>query len=247
MLAGAGIAWNRQEPFVDEEEVRAATIAAQIAPPEGPLAFLVDAPSDAASFLASRAGNVIRASVPPDRIRDVVVVIPPRETHDEVRRALQELTATDLRDAEDAAGPAPVFVLTPFLEPARAPEGATIVDPGLLSVAEAPDPLLEPASAIGIAWASLAALLLLGVVGLGWARLGLADTETAAAASPAVGAAATILVAVILDLLGVRIGTTGGALAVSALAGGGGYLVRFVLERRAGAGPPPQVQEQPAQ
>jgi hypothetical protein len=135
-------------------------------------------------------------------------------------------------------------VLTPFLDAARAPEGALVVDPGLLVAGEAPDPL-DPSSGAEIAWASLAALLLLGVVGFGWAGLGLADAVTATAASPAVGGSAIILVAVALDLVGVRIGTTGGAIAVSALAGGSGYLVRFVLQRRAGAGPSPQVEEQP--
>jgi hypothetical protein len=247
MLAGSAIAWDRQEPFLSEDEVRAATIAAGIGPREGPMAFLIDAPKGEASFLASRAGNVVRASVPPDRIRDVVVVVPPRASQDEVRHALEELTAADLRSAEARAGlEAPMFVLTPFLDPVRAPEGATVVDPGLLVAGEVPDPL-EPSSALEIAWASLGALLLLGVVGFGWARIGLADVVTATAASPAVGIGALILVAVALDLVGVRIGTVGGATAVSALAGGSGYLARFVLERRVGAGAPPQVHEQPAE
>ena len=85
------------------------------------------------------------------------------------------------------------------------------------------------------------------MAGYGWARIGLADAITAAAAAPAVGAAMLILVGTALDALGVRIGTTVGALAVSAIAGGGGYLIRFVLERRAGSGAAPQIQEQPAE
>jgi hypothetical protein len=76
------------------------------------------------------------------------------------------------------------------------------------------------------------------VVGYGWARIGLADTITAAAAAPAIGAAMLILVATALDALGVALGTTLGALAVSALAGGGGYLapVRPRAARRIGFG-----------
>jgi hypothetical protein len=85
------------------------------------------------------------------------------------------------------------------------------------------------------------------VAGYGWARIGLADAITAAAAAPAVGAAMLILVATALDALGVPLGTTVGALAASALAGGGGYLIRFVLERRTGSGAAPQIQEQPAE
>jgi hypothetical protein len=173
--------------------------------------------------------------------------VPSRETDDQVRRALQELTASDLRATEADLGlEATLIVLTPFLDAARAPEGALVVTPETLLPGEVADPL-EPSSGVGIAWASLAALILLGVVGFGWARLGLADAVTAAAASPAVGIGALILVAVALDLVGVRIGTTGGAFAVSAVAGGSGYLARFVLERRAGAGPSPQVKEQPAE
>ena len=108
------------------------------------------------------------------------------------------------------------------------------------------DPL-EPASAARIAWASIATLALLWVAGYGWARIGLADTITAAAAAPAIGAAMLILVSTALDALGVPLGRATGALAASALAGGGGYLIRFVLERRAGSGAAPQVEEQPAE
>ena len=65
--------------------------------------------------------------------------------------------------------------------------------------------------------------------------------------APAIGAAVLILVATALDALGVPLGTTAGAIVASALAGGGGYLVRFVLERRTGTGSAPEVQEQPAE
>jgi hypothetical protein len=108
------------------------------------------------------------------------------------------------------------------------------------------DPL-EPSSAAGIAWASIVALALLTVAGYGWARIGLADAITAAAAAPAVGAPMLILVATALDAFGVALGTKVGALAASAFAGGGGYLIWFVLERRAGSGSAPQIQEQPAE
>ena len=94
---------------------------------------------------------------------------------------------------------------------------------------------------------ALRELALLWVAGYGWARIGLAEATTAAAVAPAIGAAMLIIVAVALDALGVPIGTTAGAVAASALAGGGGYLARFVLERRAGSGSAPEVQEQPAE
>jgi hypothetical protein len=202
------------------------------------------------SFLATRAGNVIRAGVPPDRIRDVVVVVPPldRETTSGERGALERLTARDLGAAEERAGrSAEVIVLTPFDEVDR-PTGALVVEPSERTKDLFPlvDPL-EPFTAAGIAWASIAGLLLLTVVGFGWAQVGLGDAISAVAAAPAIGAAVLILVATALDALGMHLGTTAGALAASALTGGGGYLVRFVLERRAGTGSAPQVQEQPAE
>jgi MFS family permease len=252
MLAGSAIAWNRQDPFLSEDEVRALAVANEAVSrlePGTPVAFLVNEPDDTVSFLATRAGNVVRAGVPPDRIRDVVVVVPsvggaPASGE---RGALERLTARDLSEAEARSGrKAAVIVLTPFDDVDR-PTDALVVDPSRPVKDSFPVDPLEASSAPGIAWASIVALGLLSVAGYGWARIGLADAITAAAAAPAVGAAMLILVATALDALGVGLGTRVGALAVSALAGGGGYLVRFVLERRAGSGSAPQVQEQPAE
>jgi len=252
MLAGSAIAWNRQDPFISQEEGRALSDASESVSrlePGTPLAFLVNEPDDTVSFLATRAGNVIRAGVPPDRIRDVVVVVPSlgAGTGSGERGALERLTARDLAAAEDRAGrSAAVIVLTPFDEVDR-PTDAILIGSALVTGdgSRLVDPL-EPASAARIAWAAVATLALLWVAGFGWARIGLADTITAAAAAPAIGAAMLILVATALDALGVPLGRAAGALAASALAGGGGYLIRFVLERRAGSGAAPQVQEQPA-
>jgi hypothetical protein len=251
MLSGSAIAWNRQDPFLSEDEVRALAVANEALSrlePGTPVAFLVNEPDDTVSFLATRAGNVIRAGVPPERIRDVVVVVPsvggtPASGE---RGALERLTARDLAAAEARSGRnAAVVVLTPFDDVDR-PTDALVVDPPRVKDSFPVDSI-EASSAADIAWASILALALLTVAGYGWARIGLADTITAAAAAPAVGAAMLILVATALDALGVGLGTTLGALGASALAGGGGYLARFVLERRAGSGSAPQVQEQPAE
>jgi len=252
MLSGSAIAWNRQDPFLSEEEVRALAVANEAVSqlePGTPVAFLVNEPDDTVSFLATRAGNVIRAGVPPDRIRDVVVVVPslggaPASGE---RGALERLTARDLSAAEARSGrKAEVIVLTPFDEVDQ-PTDALVVDPSRPAKDFYPVDPLEPSSAAGIAWASIVALALLTVAGYGWARIGLADAITAAAAAPAVGAAMLILVGIALDALGVALGTTVGALAASAIAGGGGYLIRFVIERRAGSGSTPQIQEKPAE
>jgi hypothetical protein len=252
MLAGSAIAWNRQDPFLSEDEVRALAVANEAVSQlelGTPVAFLVNEPDDTVSFLATRAGNVIRAGVPPDRIRDVVVVVPsvggaPASGE---RGALERLTARDLSAAEARSGrKAEIIVLTPFDEVDQ-PTDALVVDPSQPVKDLYPVDPLEPSSAAGIAWASIVALALLTVAGYGWARIGLTDAITAAAAAPAVGAAMLILVGTALDALGVALGTTVGALAASAIAGGGGYLIRFVLERRAGSGAAPQIQEQPAE
>jgi hypothetical protein len=251
MLGGSAIAWNRQEPFMSDEQVVAVSIAnaaiSTSVKPGTPLAFWVNEPDEAISFSATRAGNVIRAGVPPDRIRDVVVLVPPLTggADSPERRALERLTAADLRAVESQTGrTAKAFVLRPF-DAFDAPRGAIVIDPPVIDFRPV-DPV-EPASAWDVAWASLATLALLSLVGFGWARMGLEDPVRAAAVSPAVGAAALILIAVGLDALGISIGSTGGALAASVLAGGGGYLVGFVLQRRARTHPAPQVEQQPAE
>jgi hypothetical protein len=249
MVAGSAIAWNRQEPFMSHDEVVAVSIANDEisgTKPGTPLAFWVNQPNDQVSFLAARAGNVIRAGVPPDRIRDVVVFVPPREgTQTPQRLALERLTRADLLAAEEPAGrSAKVFVLRPF-DALDGPQDAIVVDPPVIDFHPV-DPL-EEASADEIAWASIAVLALLSVVGFGWARIGLDDPVRAVAISPAVGAVALILVAVGLDALGISLGWTGGAVAASVLAGGGGYLIRLVLQRRSRTHAAPQVEQQPAE
>jgi hypothetical protein len=268
MLAGSGIAWNRQEPFMTEGEVQAITAANRYIadrPPGGVSLFVVNGEGPELSFLATRAANVIRAGVPPSRIRDAFVYVPPPAPGAEAsatRRALTRLTKRDLMRAGfdgpmrplDLAFVVKAFDPVDYADPEAFRPKAEI-GPGVKRIhptgafarpADAVDPL-EPVSAWGLVWASIATLALLSVVGFGWARIGLEDPVRAASISPAVGAAALILVAVGLDALGVSLGSTGGAIAASVLAGGGGYLVGFVLQRRARTHPAPQVEQEPAE
>lgn len=240
MLAGAAIAWNRQEPFVSEEEVAAVTQASAVLNDLDagvPLAFTVHEPDTTISFLATRAGNVIRAVVPPERIRDVVVVVPPFEGAEAERRALERLTAEDLADAEERAGRAATNLRLSVFDSSVLGDGVEIElghrqGPVVVGTASTVDPL-EPSSPGGIAGGSIATLALLAIVGYGWSRVGVSDAITSAAASPAIGASAIMLVAVLLDLIGVSLGETPGAVTASVLSGGGGYLTWFVLQRRA--------------
>jgi hypothetical protein len=246
MLAGAFIAWNRQEPFLSEDEVHAATVANSLVAriDDGvPLVFLVNEPDASVTFLATRAGNVIRAAVPPDRIRDVVIVVPPNRSGGVEREMLERLTATDRRTSEAASGhEAETFVLMPFDE-VDTPDGATVIRPGASPEAGPVQPL-EPSSPRAIALSSVLVLVLLSVAGYGWARVVTPDATSAVAMSPAIGASALVLVAIALERAAFPIERIG-AWAVSALAGGFGYVAWRVLERRAVAGSAPEVDEEP--
>jgi hypothetical protein len=250
MFAGAFIAWNRQEPFLSEEEVGAAIAAANelTLGDHGPLVFLVNERDDTVTFLATRAGNVIRAAMPPDRIRDVVIVVPPLEGGTSAERdALERVTARDLRRAEERSGPASAtFVLRPFDRVDEPDLGIAIEGASSGSAARAVDPLL-PASPGEIAVTSVLALAFTWLAGYGWARLSVADATNAAAVAPAIGVAALVLVAVALERVGLPIEEPTGAWIVSAVAGGGGYLAWLVFERRArprSADEVPQQQDQ---
>jgi hypothetical protein len=249
MLAGAFIAWNRQEPFLSEDEVHVATLANSLIAriDDGvPLVFLVNEPDTTVTFLATRAGNVIRAAVPPDRIREVVIVVPSNESGGLEREMLERLTAVDRRASEAASGhDAETFVLTPFDE-VDTPQGANVIRPGEAPIPEAgPVEPLEPSSRGPIALSSVLVLALVSIAGYGWARVVTPDRTSALAVSPALGASALVLFAIALERIGVPIEGPD-AWAVSALAGGSGYLVWRVLERRAATGSAPQVEEKPA-
>jgi hypothetical protein len=249
MLAGAFIAWNRQEPFLSEGEVGAATAAnahaAAIDPADhGPLVFLVNQRDETVTFLATRAGNVIRAAMPPDRIRDVVIVVPPLEANagaSAERDALERLTALDRQRAEDRSGPASAtFVLRPFDRVDEPGPGIVIEGTSSEGAAEVLEPLL-PASPNAIAVTSVLVLASIWLAGFGWARVAVDDATSAAASAPAFGVAALVLFAVGLERVGLPIGSAAGAWVVSAIAGGFGYAAWLLLERRARSRPAEEV------
>ena len=261
MLAGAWIAWDRQEPFMTELEIRRVTEAAPWLDAAGTgaaLLFPVDDDDPAVTFLATRAGNVIRAAVPPERIRDVVVVVPaPVGADDDVRRALTRVTLDDAVRASAERGGRHLDVLLAPFDRVGLPEAAAHgsawrrVSTGVFVSGDvagwtgiAPASPLEPSSPAGIAWATLAAITLLGVAGFGWARAAGADGALGAALSPVVGAAAIAVSALVLERIGMPLDGSGPTeVLASALGGGGGYLAWLLLERRTGASTAPQVQE----
>jgi hypothetical protein len=253
MLGGAFVAWNRQRPFISEAEVATATTANRLissVEPGVPLVFLVDEQDGALSFLATRAGNVIRAAVSPDRIRDVVIWAPLGDRNGDVeRQALADLTGRDVDTAVDRSGQeAELFVLTPFydVDELGVPREATVIDPrrSPLIEGDAVQPL-EPASPAATAASAALTLAFLWIVGYGWARTVFTNTLSAAATAVAIGATGVTLSAIALERLGVPLDAPAGAWTVSVLAGGSGYLMWRVLERRAIANSSPQVDEKP--
>ena len=265
MAAGSFIAWHRQNPFITEEQTDQLEVVnryAAAAPPHVPIVVRVDTGDETATFAALQAANVIRASVPPDRIADVHIVVDPftedGSPPDDERRLLSEVTTREARAAiADAGGRAllaRVDAFFPFALTANVerPADGPIVVPGVraaglgFQATAAADPVdpLEPSSPARIVVASVAALALMWIVGYGWARTAV-DGTSAMALAPVFGLSALILAAVVADRVGVPLDGWVGPTAVSAVAGGGGYLLLFLLgaERLAVADPPPQVEE----
>ncbi len=263
MTAGAFIAWARQEPFLSTAEVEAVTVAgryASAAPPGTPLLFVVNDRDATATFLATQAANVIRAALPPDRIRDASVVVPyPRTGRPATREriALARVTSKDAGEATRAAGTPPLsFLLTSFDRVDRPPpsmirvaDGVFIetgsTGTGLQPATSRPVDPLEPSSPGEILLAAFAVLSLLFVAGSGWAGVFASDAVARLALAPLCGLAALVLAGIALERLGVPLTGSVGPTVVSASAGGGGYLVRFLLERRAGPKPSNEVHDEP--
>jgi hypothetical protein len=265
MAAGSFIAWHRQDPFITAEQTDQLEVLnryVSAAPPHVPIVVRVDSGDETATFAALQAANVIRASVPPDRIADVHIVVDPFTADgsppDDERRLLSEVTTREARAAiADAGGRALLarvdaffsFALTANVE--RPADGAVVVPnvriAGLgFRATAAADPVdpLAPSSPTGIVIASVAALALMWAVGYGWARTTV-DRTAAMALAPVFGLSALILAAVVADRVGLPLDGWVGPTAVSAVAGGGGYLLLFLLgaERETVADPPPQVEE----
>ncbi|MBA3691742.1 MAG: hypothetical protein H0W82_10085, partial [Actinobacteria bacterium] len=263
MAAGSFIAWARQAPFVTQEETAQLRVLNRYVagvPADAAIVVRVDPGDRTVTFDVTRAANLIRASVPTDRIADVHVVVSTEQAvgpPDEERRLLSEITAREARTAiADAGGRVLLARLGAFFpfrlaEEIGSVEGVTVA-PGVLIGAlgfqprPTPEPIdpLQASSPSAIVGASVAVLALLWIVGYGWARTTM-DATAAAALAPAFGAAALTLVAVLSERAGLPLDGWVGPTVVSLLAAGGGYLCRIRLgaQREAAVDPPPQVEE----
>ncbi|MGZ4126441.1 MAG: hypothetical protein ACXVQU_12905, partial [Actinomycetota bacterium] len=223
MAAGALIAWSRQTPFISPLEVERATVAAadiQDLPRGTTLVFLVDDADATASFLATRAANVIRASMPPDRAADVFVYVGTQANFLAGRPTVRGSAEYDtlsrlyLHDIPTSpAHPAIGIVLAPFDRTAsptapgfqRWARGvyATAPSAGVPTV-PARDPL-TPSSPGQIAFAAIAIVALTTLAGWGWARWCGLDLLASLAVAPAAGIATIVLAGIALDRVGISL------------------------------------------
>lgn len=277
MVLGAAFAWRRQAPFISDEEVHTVTTAGRYlsSSPRAAASLFFVAPSDSGLFELPRASNVIRAALPPDRIRSAVIVTTrdpnhlarPSDSATQIGRAMDELARRRFLETFRSNPSVLTFALRPFLNeafPSPAPPAAGEIAPGVETwnpsprgaepgnaliglpapVAEPVDPLV-PSSPAGIALASIAVLGLLGAAGLGWARAWLGPGMSSVALAPALGLALLTIAGILLDRLGVSLAGSIGPTIATALAGAGGYLTWFVLERRTRPHATAEVDEQP--
>jgi hypothetical protein len=236
----------------------AARIADATSRPGTPLVFIVDDGDDTASFLATQAANVIRAAVPPDRVADVYIYVGTPERYfagEPTVRGNPEYDAlSDLYQRDIPDGPAVAFLLSSF---DRDPEA--IRAPGLFNwnggvyssvppttapaLGSARDPL-DASSPWAIVLATIAILAFVSAIGFAWARWAGLDGVASAAASPAFGVATLVLSSVLVDRLGLRLGSGAGPWVASILAGGAGIALLFVQGKPATDTPPP-IEQQP--
>ena len=262
MAAGALMAWSRQSTFMSTLEVEHVTMAGRIADATStagtPLVFIVDDTDATASFLATRAMNVIRASVPPDRAADVYVYVgTPRNYFAGIatQRSNPEYDALSRLYLSDIpSGPTSVFLLTSFDRDLEAihTRGLYNWNGGVYSsespartgsLDQARDPLV-PSSPWRTIEAAVTILALTGAVGYAWARWAGLDTMAAVATAPAFGAVTLILGGMLADLIGLSLAGSVGPAIVTLCAGATG-IVLLITQGQPPAPTPVTVEEQP--
>ncbi len=231
-------AWARQQPFISPQDLASATEVGRIAattPPGTPIVVIVNDIDDTAIFLATQAGNILRAAVPPERAGDVYIYVgdPARYFAGEpTLRGNAEYDALSSQLLDDIpAGDAAVFVLDQFDRVGgidRDPHFvrwssdvvSTVRDPRALPPG---DGELVAASPMTIVGSTLLVAVLLWALGYGWARWTFGDAVTAAAAAPGFGVAGLAIVGLLAERLGVPLTGSWGPTLISLVAGGLGY------------------------
>jgi hypothetical protein len=248
MILGGLLAWGRQAPFVNPREAELAREAGlRVGPPldRRPVVYIVDDADATATFLGSRAANILRAAASPERAADVHVFVGtvndffddrPTVRGDPEYDALSRLTLADIPDEPEPL----VLVLGPFYRGNVSSPHLLELGPSLWASGSLPESSstvsgpfdFVPSSGAWISIAALATLAVLSILGLGYAGAAFEDPIVAIATTPAFGAAAVTLAAVALDQMGFRLESTPVALAASALAGIGGLAAFLVVQRQ---------------
>ena len=216
--------WYRQYPSFAPEELAQATTAGRAVerlPSDEPLIFLVDTREPAAAFHVTRFGNVIRMGLPPERLPDSRLLVGQPEDFLAGRPTLtgdpehDRLARAYFREAEPVRDTALVLVLRLF-NPQGYPEaraGGREVAPGVVLLnpprtATSPHQAVRVTPEEGVAPAALvllsvAAIALLVVLGVGWARWALpgASPWAAACLAPCAGLALAVLGGFVTDRL----------------------------------------------
>jgi hypothetical protein len=272
MLVGAGIAWFRQEPFMNGEEVRKVTAAGRYAsamPADSVVkGVLLRTEGESGLFEFARLANVILAALPPDRVRNThtTLVVSDGLTASPRTDPIHRVSSQSIEEANAFVKDERAWLALVFRAPSSDDSGSELgygeFVPGVSAwlvpagrdfdgrieppapVPRPIDPLTVPSS-VGIAFASIAVLALIGIGGYGWARVALGEGTSTIALAPAFGLAALTIVGVALERLGVPQTGPIGPTIVTLLAGGSGYVSSFLFQRRAVAEPPPEIEEQP--
>jgi hypothetical protein len=223
--------------------------AQAVTSPGTPIVFLVDDRDTTSTFLAARAANILRAAASPERARDVFVFLGratdyfagrATERHDPQYDAISASTLSLI-----PSEPAPlVIALREFYlgrdvlkEPRlhRLSEGtwaSKYVGLTLYGIAEPERLSWGPSNSTGMLLGTIGILLVLAVLGIGYAIRAFEDVVLAIASAPAFGAAALTIAAVALDRLGLRLQNFGVAIAAAVLPGLGGLAVFLVQRQR---------------
>ncbi|MFL5790393.1 MAG: hypothetical protein ACJ76A_02715 [Actinomycetota bacterium] len=243
--------WRDSFPYMSSYEVNHMNLAARIAADRSatgtPLVYVADShdPNEAL-FLLTHTANVARATVPPDRVRDVHVFLgSPSDLaagHASVTGDATYDTASAWSLAQIPPGPHLTFVIGEEIrDPAElATPGLTRWDPNVASSEGSPTALapladeltpVEPRRILAGTWRTF---LLLLVLGLGWSWFALGDVASGVAAAPAFAAPLLAFTAFVLERLGAPLGSPGWSVLACALSGGLGYalLTWRLLEQR---------------
>lgn len=243
-------AWGQEQTFMSPQEVTDLNIAARIAstlPAGTHLVYVVNDIDLTAIFLATHAENVIRATLPPDRVADAYVYVGDsaqlRKGLPTVRGHVQYDTLSRVLLSQIPPGPEAIFVIQDLNRVPAALTDPTLFrwTPAVTSSVPDPRPLpplageLTPSSPVQIAVASASIFALLLIAGLGWSVWAFGPTLEAVAAAPALGVAMLALIGLVFERAGMPVtGSIGPTLIVMATTGGG-FGLRSWAQRRPSA------------